>query len=107
MKQMIAGAACLAATTAPIFAQQVDELKTTEWNTYDAWGNKHKVVYQEIRQHPEYAYSDEYIARHPELRVYYDEHPVYYTYVRHHHDWYRHHPHWVERTTTTTTTDEP
>lgn len=103
MKNLLAGAALLAAIAAPAMAQET--LQKTEWTTYDAWGNQHKTVYTELRQHPDWAYDTTYIGKHPELKAYYDEHPAYYTYVKKHHDWNRHHPGW-EKTTTTTTTVE-
>jgi hypothetical protein len=96
------GAAFLAASVGPALAQTVVTPSTTEWTTYDAWGNKHKTVYTQLRAHPDWAYNHGYIDKHPELKTYYSEHPGYYTYVSKHHDWYRHHPGWEHTRTTTT-----
>ena len=109
LTKLAIGISLVGATCIPVLAQSeivTTTPTTTEWTTYDAWGNQHKTIYTELRTHPERAYDETYISRHPELRNYYDEHPGYWTYVREHHDWYQHNPSWSKTTTTTTTTTE-
>jgi hypothetical protein len=101
LKKIAIGLSLIGATCIPVLAQTM-EPTTTEWTTYDQWGNKHKTVYTELKTHPDWAYNEGYVTKHPELKAYYDEHPQYWTYVHSHHDWYKHHPGWSKTTTTTT-----
>ena len=70
LKTFLIGAVLVGAAVGPAMAQET--LKTTEWTTYDAWGNKHKTVYTELRQHPGWAYDTTYSGEQPEQKAFYD-----------------------------------